>query len=467
MVRQRAASLVSRMLTTLAALAGIAYAAHYFYTAFRKDRPEFRFRYIILSLEDPHGEIPLEKRLQRVFSDSPVYFMENALTARLKDFLRASPLIKGQRIEGNKYLPGQSSELENLDPRPANEELIARSSLGQDPLASRLAYDNPQLRGLFWADLTKNSETCGGDPNDPGITESISMLPASVLTLDIENISATPARAVILQARRFRDRADSFRLYGAVFPTSTDRVIKEEIRFTIDALPKGEHILVPLALIFQTYSEPGLVSFPLDRKPTETINLGSAETPVLDFYDWRLQDFLNHRMYLGPQYLVDAVSVEGEAFPVRPLEDARFTYADLKGGEYGSCPFVFTYSAARGDWIKEGRVLVNARGRGQEKSETLTLHGFSGDLAIRELEPEITYLDFVAVHVVSLDGANEVCMAKDPRLGTRDGGYLDLRMGSEVRISCVSKGPFTKANLVVTGYYEIASENRPFPRLVR
>jgi hypothetical protein len=206
--------------------------------------------------------------------------------------------------------------------------------------------------------------------------------------------------------------------------------------------------------VLQTTPSPGLPLYPLNRKPIQTTSLPFNDTPSLSLYEWRLRDFSENRLYLGPDYRVDFVSAAGTDFPVRRLEDAKFTYADLEGGEYGSCPFVFTYSVARQEWLRVGRVLVNADGKAKERRELLSLPAFSGWLAIRELEPEITHLDYAAIHVTDLRGVSTTCLADDPRLSRQDGSSLDLSQGEELRISCQGSRPFVGAHLEVVGYYD-------------
>jgi hypothetical protein len=458
-----------QVLSVLVALASLLYYFSYFSDRAKSAKPEFRFRYMILSLQDPHGEIPLDKRLNRIFNGAQIYLQDNLLTHRMKNMLQVSRMVLGQTQSGHKYstldeyfdgaIPeGARSGQAYL---PTNDFLLSKHSLAGDPVAVRLAGDNRDLRGLFSVVLADESQVCGSDATTHRLLEQIDMQPMSVLILDIENIANTPARALSLKMKRYRDHVDSYILYPSIFPALTEEVQSDTAPFTIDTLTKGEHLLVPMALMLQTNPGPGLPPYPLNRTPIQTSKLAFTDTPSLSLYEWRLRDFSEHRLYLGPDYRVDFVSAAGSDFPVRRLEDAKFTYADLEGGEYGSCPFVFTYSVARQEWLRVGRVLVNADGKAKERREILSLPAFTGRLAIRELEPEITHLDYAAIHVTDVRGISTTCQADNSRISRQDGSHLDLSQGEELRITCQSSGPFAGAHLEVVGYYDRSASVKP------
>lgn len=145
--------------------------------------------------------------------------------------------------------------------------------------------------------------------------------------------------------------------------------------------------------------------------------------------------------------------------------DERLYYGrgDLNSDYEGvgaACPYVFTIDPATGTWQLDTTILYHLVGQTQEKFQIRSLRNFDGRLLIREVEPEISYIDRLYVLIGDLDGHFVKLEASGPQLealSTADDHYLILTSGDEVELYFPDYDPTRHLGaiyIVAQGYYE-------------
>jgi hypothetical protein len=126
-----------------------------------------------------------------------------------------------------------------------------------------------------------------------------------------------------------------------------------------------------------------------------------------------------------------------------------------------ACPHIFTYDAELRDWRWDTTILYKLVGWENESIQRRPLKRFDGKLMIRELEPEISYIDQLYVQIIDANGKQSVLQCKIPALQNADCQYLKLSQGQDLLLSFDN---YQKANLdrqiwvVAKGYY-VPSKN--------
>jgi tetratricopeptide (TPR) repeat protein len=127
----------------------------------------------------------------------------------------------------------------------------------------------------------------------------------------------------------------------------------------------------------------------------------------------------------------------------------------LPGG-IGACPYVYTYDEQHGEWLPDTTILYELVGPEAERLQARQLERFDGRLWLRELEPETSYVDQLAVRVLTADERWLTLTPDDPALASDDGDYIILYQGDErLLVFDLPSGalPFQQAWVVAEGYY--------------
>lgn len=106
-----------------------------------------------------------------------------------------------------------------------------------------------------------------------------------------------------------------------------------------------------------------------------------------------------------------------------------------------ACPFVFTYEHNIGEWLFDTTILYNIVGPEGEQVQARPLARFDGRLLIREVEPEQSWIDLLAVIGVGADGTVTTWLPQAAALRRADDVYLHLEQGDEVVVSFVPADP--------------------------
>jgi len=118
------------------------------------------------------------------------------------------------------------------------------------------------------------------------------------------------------------------------------------------------------------------------------------------------------------------------------------------------CPFVYTFNPETQRWEFETTILyriVNV-----EATQTRELSRFDGRLLIRELEPEISYIDRLVVMAEMEDGSIQILTSQLDTLQEDDGKMVILHQGDELLVTMrdpIPDGSVRRWWLVATGYY--------------
>ncbi len=121
-----------------------------------------------------------------------------------------------------------------------------------------------------------------------------------------------------------------------------------------------------------------------------------------------------------------------------------------------ACPYIFTYEADRRAWLMDTTILYKLVGPEAETTQARRLTRFDGRLLLREVEPETSYVDRIAVRLLMSDGRTLTLTLHDPLLSAADGHYLILHQGDEQLLTFdVPAGalPVRETWVIATGYY--------------
>jgi len=118
------------------------------------------------------------------------------------------------------------------------------------------------------------------------------------------------------------------------------------------------------------------------------------------------------------------------------------------------CPFVYTFNPETQRW--EFETIILYRIVGVEATQTRPLSRFDGRLLIRELEPEISYIDRLVVMAEMEDGSIQFLTSQLDTLQEDDGKMVILHRGDELLVTMRDTIPYVSVRswwLVATGYY--------------
>jgi len=90
-----------------------------------------------------------------------------------------------------------------------------------------------------------------------------------------------------------------------------------------------------------------------------------------------------------------------------------------------------------------------------ERTQTKEITKFSGRILIREIDPETSHIDYLAVTLSYSDGTRQLLLPTLASLRAIDGNYLLTNQGDEVTVDFEppTSWDFTKAEVSAHGYY--------------
>ncbi len=162
---------------------------------------------------------------------------------------------------------------------------------------------------------------------------------------------------------------------------------------------------------------------------------------------------LDKEYIFGPSATIDSVAVDNVNYPFRQYDVSKLVIRS--GGEIGSCPFVYTYSPATGEWLNEGHILYGRNSSFKESTDETHLRRFDGRVIIKEEDPEQSFIDFVYIKVTLIDGREKLLYPLNSKLRFQDGDYLTMRQGDQIELQF--DGPpnlfVSSYSIVSRGYY--------------
>jgi len=125
-----------------------------------------------------------------------------------------------------------------------------------------------------------------------------------------------------------------------------------------------------------------------------------------------------------------------------------------------ACPYVYTRTSVDEQWLDQETILTGQDGVSEERTHRRTLTVFSGEVLIREEEPETSYIDYLAVEVTYRDGSRETLAAIPPKLNAIDGKYSVMNEGQVeiVEFAAHGESDCEQVVLISHGYY---TKNQP------
>jgi hypothetical protein len=290
----------------------------------------------------------------------------------------------------------------------------------------------------------------------------------------LENVTSEPIQIGKFTIREFKEESLRSREEGdaalkALNPEPQDL-------FPPKILAPNEKLVIPLEMPMaydkETNFEVESLSTPPDgntrRKVTSklsatekfTVTFGLSQT-----FDWetsRLLQVLNRpgenplldKEYLfGPAVGVESVYVDNVNYPFRQQDVSRVVVR--AEGTIGSCPFVYTYSVEAGSWENEGHILYRQNSSFKEATVEKPLERFDGRILIKEIDPEVSFIDFIYIKAIGADGVERRLYPNSKPLRSHDGDYLRMKQGDQMEVSFEGLRDFTSSKyvLVARGYY--------------
>jgi len=120
------------------------------------------------------------------------------------------------------------------------------------------------------------------------------------------------------------------------------------------------------------------------------------------------------------------------------------------------CPYVFTYDINQRQWIFDTSILTGLDAPDLAASQIRPLRRFDGKLIVREVEPEISYLDQIRVVVVGHDGKRQILHPRLDALREIDNTYVVMHQGDELYLTFDNLDQFKELSkywIEATGYY--------------
>ena len=140
----------------------------------------------------------------------------------------------------------------------------------------------------------------------------------------------------------------------------------------------------------------------------------------------------------GPSYDLKDIVLKGKAIAVRSAPASALVFVGETG--IGSCPFLFV-DDDQNSYVKVGRMLVGANDESRSREEIIKLAPGTRSLYLSEQEPEITYVEQIAIRDAA-SGFEEV-LARNVVL--RPGWSRKFDVPERMRAD---------AQLVLRGYYK-------------
>jgi hypothetical protein len=87
----------------------------------------------------------------------------------------------------------------------------------------------------------------------------------------------------------------------------------------------------------------------------------------------------------GPAMRLNTLAIDDVTYPVR--SDQEVSYELRSAGQYGSCPYVFTWDATKNKWVNRGHILYKHIGMANDRRDSIPLSEFDGRLVIHSQHP--------------------------------------------------------------------------------
>lgn len=297
-----------------------------------------------------------------------------------------------------------------------------------------------------WVDLSIDYSACG-DTEAPKLTLTGRLMVVEVAV--VENITNDTIEVGSFDFHQ----ATTTALRPADDPLVDQPQARRESWFSPKFLRTGERIVIPMRLLLEFESDhssdhtndalprvtdassftPEILSR-FNAAPVDIVPFLANQTPSLDRkYVW------------GPSIALDSLQIEGITYPLRAASSRNMLV--LSGNEQGSCPYFSGYSRETG-WVTGGTILQGRNSIARRGTDRRILAAFDGRILLEEREQEETFIENLAVEVVTEDGHVH-------QLAPTIALPLKLSYGDrlEVPFRGMPKARVSRATLIATGYY--------------
>ncbi|MEO1427697.1 MAG: CHAT domain-containing protein [Cyanobacteria bacterium J06633_8] len=372
---------------------------------------------------------------------------------------------------------------------------------------NRIIENNPELRGFigFNYQFTNNLNQalfldCGDQVTKAPINRDTSS--PYIKFVDVENIRLSP---IEIQSIKF-DLLDK-KPYELTISDSRSKLFQSEEKkakedtFKNIFIEPGHHLFIPIEFGFDTkpirkalqikpevrqenisrlskstmyVAKPVLKSefeqveskiskgFEINNFLTTSTNLSDEFVSNISS-PTQLIDLLPKRFAVGSILNVKSLKVNGKYISIDSPSDNP-PFAISRYAAEGSCPYLIVYDSEQGSWKELGTVLYGRKYKSLQAEEIHQLGDSSSKIKLEEREPEITYIDSLAI--VYTDPITKIQAEKSlsiPQLLKNDEDYFVLHQGESLDIDLRKLVPnnSTDLKLKVNGYYEIIGDNLP------
>jgi hypothetical protein len=164
----------------------------------------------------------------------------------------------------------------------------------------------------------------------------------------------------------------------------------------------------------------------------------------------------SHEYIIGTSIYIDSLKVNGLGFANAAYEISDEFNLFINGRtEGGSCPYLFTYDEDVKMFKMESHILYGQSSKLKEGLDTIACKRFDGRLEIREIDPEVSYIDYVAVLSIDQYGRSTLHFPDDSTLGSVNHSYIKMKQGDVLKLKYSTFKPLKNATykVISSGYY--------------
>lgn len=300
-----------------------------------------------------------------------------------------------------------------------------------------------------------------------GYSLSVPMRNVEVSALVLENLSDEPLRVDALLGQQY---SGPLRPADATDSAFASTGTLESLQFPPDYWRPGEFIVLPLRVQF-SFNDASFSDF--DRCPKlgknwcRNIKGQISEDGLL--YGTPFGEIRPDKTGPCPPRKVPEVverfdygtSTQPRSLKIRNIEyeirePSPVVLAMLGNFGYGSCPHVFSYQPEVGVWRNLGTILRGALGANAQRVDEMAIADPREPLQLRELEPEIAFIDAVELIVRYPDGREQTLSPRNKDLDAADGSFVVLNQGDRISLDFDHSNVganYESATLRANGYY--------------
>lgn len=164
---------------------------------------------------------------------------------------------------------------------------------------------------------------------------------------------------------------------------------------------------------------------------------------------------IEKKYYYGPSSEFCSLEVNDKVYPIRNFNPNELII--YNGFAIGSCPYVYTFDKNKG-WSLENHILYGVDSPIEEKKEKIQLKQFDGNILIKEIESETSYINYLSIEIISENGNVYTFRPDDSRLIHDDQKYLIMNKGDSLVVHFTDSPPKGIYNLISKGYYIVNSK---------